>query len=189
MDVLAFVIIAGVIVVIGGPIAMYNGLVRRKNQVENAFGSLDAMLKQRYDLIPNLVSSVQQYMKHESETLTSLTELRTRAVSGTLSDTERAEVDGQMGRALSGVMVAVENYPDLKANTNFLQLQGSLNEVEEKIGAARRNYNRVVTDYNNGLEQFPSSIMASMMGYQRKAVFEATEAERASVDVKALFNG
>lgn len=184
----ALVVLAAIgVLILGAPIVMYNILIGKKNSVENAFGSMDAMLKQRYDLIPNLVSSVQQYMQHERSLLTDITELRARAVSGRLSPEEQASVDNQMTRTLGGIMVAVENYPDLKANQNFLQLQGSLNETEEKIGASRRNYNRVVTEYNNAIEMFPMSIMAGFMRLQRKPVFEITEAERQTPDVNALF--
>lgn len=167
---------------------MYNGLVRKKNQVENVFASMDAMLKKRTDLIPNLVSTVQQYMQHERETLSELTEMRAKAVSGQLSADEKIVLQNQFSKALGGIMVAVENYPDLKADQNFINLQSSLNEVEEQISAARRAYNAAVTSYNNAIEMLPTNIMASMMNYQRKNVFEISEAERQNVDVKGLFN-
>ena len=167
---------------------MYNGLVRKKNQVENVFASMDAMLKKRTDLIPNLVSTVQQYMQHERETLNELTEMRAKAVSGQLSADEKIALQNQFSQALGGIMVAVENYPDLKADQNFIHLQSSLNEVEEQISAARRAYNAAVTSYNNAIEMLPTNILASMMNYQRKNVFEISEAERQNVDVKGLFN-
>ncbi len=167
---------------------MYNSLINRKNQVQNVFASVDAMLKKRYDMIPNLVSTVQTYMQHERGTLTEITEIRAKALSGTLSDDEKVDLDNKLSKALGGIMVAVENYPDLKANQNFLQLQGSLNEVEEQISAARRAYNAAVTDYNNAIEMFPTNVLASMMSYKRKNVFEITEAERQNVNVKDLFN-
>lgn len=168
-------------------IVIYNGLVGKKNQVENAFASIDAMLKKRYDMIPNLVATVKQYATHEQETLTKVTEMRTKALSGGLSDNERIELDNQITKAMGGIMVAVESYPELKANENFLQLQRSLNEVEEQISASRRAFNAAVTDYNNAIEMFPSSILAGMMNYKRKALFEIPEAERANVDVGKLF--
>lgn len=167
---------------------MYNGLVRKKNQVENVFGSMDAMLKKRTDLIPNLVSTVQQYMQHERETLNELTEMRAKAVSGQLSADEKIALQNQFSKALGSIMVAVENYPDLKADQNFIHLQSALNEVEEQISAARRAYNAAVTSYNNAIEILPTNILASMMNYQRKSVFEISEAERQNVDVKGLFN-
>ncbi len=166
---------------------MYNGLVRKKNQVENVFASMDAMLKKRTDLIPNLVSTVQQYMQHERETLSELTEMRAKAVSGQLSADEKIALQNQFSKALGGIMGAVENYPDLKADQNFITLQSSLNEVEEQISAARRAYNAAVTSYNNAIEMLPTNIMASMMNYQRKNVFEISEAERQNVDVNGLF--
>jgi LemA protein len=138
-------------------IVTYNSLVGKKNQVENAFASIDAMLKKRYDLIPNLVATVKQYAKHESGTLTEITELRAKAMSGGLSSDEQVQVNNQITKAMGGIMVAVENYPELKANENFLQLQRSLNEIEEQISAARRAYNASVTDFNNAIEMFPSS--------------------------------
>jgi LemA protein len=176
------------IVVILAIAIIYNSLVNKKNQVENVFASVDAMLKKRYDLIPNLVSMVQTYMQHERGTLNELTELRARAISGNLSSDEKVDLDNQLTKKLGGIMVAVENYPDLKANQNFLQLQGSLNEVEEQISAARRAYNATVTNYNNAVEMFPTNVFASAMSYRRKKVFEVSEAERQNVNVKDLFS-
>lgn len=178
------VLIAGVLYIV----ILYNSLISKKNQVQNVFASIDALLKKRYDLIPNLVATVQKYMQHERGTLTEITELRAKAISGTLSDDEKVDLDNKLTKTLGGIMVAVENYPDLKANQNFLQLQASLNEVEEQISAARRAYNAAVTDYNNAVEMFPTNILASMMNYQRKKVFEIPDAERQNVDVKDLFN-
>ncbi len=170
-------------------ISMYNTLVGKKNQVANVFGSMDAMLKKRYDLIPNLVAACKEYMKHEQKILTEITELRTQAISSeNINPDTRIGIENKLAKALGSLKVAVENYPDLKANQNFLQLQASLNEVEEQISAARRAYNAVVTDYNNAVEMFPTSMMAAIMGYKQKAVFEITEAERQNVDVNKLFN-
>ena len=108
---------------------MYNGLVGKKNQVENAFSGMDVMLKKRYDLIPNLVAAVKQYMQHEANTLTEVTELRSKAMSGNLSNDEKVSIDNKISKAIGGIMVAVENYPDLKASDNFMNLQRSLNEI------------------------------------------------------------
>jgi LemA protein len=168
-------------------VLMYNSLVNKKNQVENAFGGMDVQLKKRYDLIPNLISSVKTYMKHESDTLTEITELRTKAIAGGLSNDDKVELDNKITSKLGGIMVAVENYPDLKASDNFVQLQRSLNEVEEQISASRRSYNASVTDLNNGIEQFPSNIIAGMMNLDRKKVFEIPETQRENVDVGSLF--
>ncbi len=178
--------IAGFVVLV--MIFVYNSIIRKKNQVDNAFGSIDAMLKKRYDLIPNLVETVKQYMTHEKETLSKITELRTKALSAGLSDDERVNVENQIAQQVRGIMVAVENYPDLKANTNFLQLQGSWNEVEEQISAARRFYNSAVTDYNDAIQVFPNNIIAGRMGMKRKTVFEIPEEERKSPHAKDLFN-
>lgn len=168
-------------------ISLRNNLVRKKNQIDNAFGSIDAMLKKRYDLIPNLVSAVKQYMEHEKSILSEITELRTRALKGDIGDEEKLEIDSHMTRAIGRLMVAVENYPQLKANENFLQLQAALNEVEEQIAAARRFYNAAVTAYNNAIEVFPSNLIAQRMNYRRKKVFEVEERERKNVDVGAMF--
>jgi LemA protein len=127
-------------------------------------------------------------MQHERGTLTELTELRAKALSGTLTDDEKVDLNNKLSKNLGGIMVAVENYPDLKANQNFLQLQGSLNEIEEQISAARRAYNASVTAYNNAVEMFPTNIMANIMNYKRKNVFVIPEEERAAPDVKDLFN-
>ena len=181
------VIIVVLVIIVLIPILMYNSLVGKKNQVENVFATIDALLKKRYDLIPNLVETVKTYMKHEKSLLTDITELRAKATSGQLSDNDRIAVENKMTKALGGIMVAVENYPDLKANQNFLQLQGSMNEIEEQISAARRAYNATVTIYNNAIEMFPTNIMASMMNYKRKNVFVIPEEKRKNVDVGKLF--
>ena len=169
------------------PISIYNMLVARKNQVANIFGTIDALLKKRHDLIPNLVASVKEYMVHERELLTRITEERARAISGGISDAERMQAEASVSRYLRGIMVAVENYPNLKANENFLQLQAALNEVEEQISAARRAYNAAVTDYNNAVQMFPSNIFAGMMGLRPMPVLEIPEEERKPVDVGGLF--
>ena len=178
-------IIIGVIILI--LVYMYNTLISRKNQVENIFGSVDAVLKKRFDLIPNLVSSVQQYMSHEKDLLEKITQWRSQAMKPNLSDEQKIDLDQKMSSALGSIMVAVENYPDLKANENIMHLQRTLTEVEAQISAARRAYNQAVTDYNNTIEMFPTNIMAGWMRYSRKAVFETAEHERQNVNVKELF--
>ncbi len=185
---ITFIIIAAVaIILIIAFISMYNGLVRKRNEVDNAFGGMDVQLKKRYDLIPNLVSTVKQYAAHEKELLTQVTEMRAKATNGQLSNDEKVALDNQISGSMRKIMVAVENYPDLKANENFLNLQRSLNEIEAQISAARRTYNAVVTDFNNGIQTFPNSIVAGMMHLSRKEVFEITETERQNVDVASLF--
>lgn len=167
--------------------ALYNSLVGKKNQVENAFATMDVYLKKRYDLVPNLVATVQQYMKHEAETLKEVTALRSRAQAGNLSTDEEVDLNNRLGRAIGNIMIQVEQYPDLKANENFLNLQRSLNEIEEQLSAARRAYNASVTDFNNAVEMFPTNLLAGMMGYSRRTLFEISEGERQNVNVKALF--
>lgn len=167
-------------------VVIYNGLVSKKNRVENAFAGMDVQLKKRFDLVPNLVATVKQYMKHEADTLTKITEMRAAAVSG--STAQRVEAENQLTRALGGIMVAVENYPQLKADANFRHLQSSLNEIEEQLSAARRAYNSSVMDFNNAVEMFPSNIVASMVGYTRREMFEIPQAQRENVNVSSLFN-
>jgi len=175
------------VVVIAIVALLYNSLVGKKNQVINVFGTIDAMLKKRYDLLPKLITTVKTYMQHEREILEKITELRAKAVSGQISDDEKVDIDNKMSKMLGGIMVAVENYPDLKANQNFLQLQGTMNEVEEQISAARRAYNAAVTDYNNAVEMLPTNIVASMINYKLKKVFEIPEEQRQDVDTDKLF--
>ena len=179
-------IILGVVLLI--LVLMYNSLVSKKNQVENIFAGVDTQLKKRYDLIPNLVASVGKYMEHEKSLLTEVTKLRAEANKPNISDEHKIALDKKITSALGSIMIAVENYPDLKANENVMHLQHSLSEIEEQISAARRAYNQAVTDYNNALEMVPTNFMASAMGYVRKAVFEITEGERKNVNVKELFN-
>ena len=176
-----------VVVVVAVPVLLYNSLVAKKNEVVNVFGTIDAMLKKRYDLLPKLITTVKTYMQHERSLLEEITEIRAKAVSEQLSDDEKVDLDNKMSKMLGGIMVAVENYPDLKANQNFLQLQGTMNEVEEQISAARRAYNAAVTAYNNAVEMFPTNILASMMGYKMKKVFEIGEEQREDIDAEKLF--
>ena len=179
------IVVAVVVVVL---VLIYNSLVGKKNQVINVFGTIDALLKKRYDLLPKLITTVKNYMKHERELLENITEMRAKAVSGNLSDDEKVDLDNKVSKMLGGIMVAVENYPDLKANQSFLQLQGTMNEVEEQISAARRAYNAAVTDYNNAVEMLPTSIMAAIIGYKMKKVFEISEEQRQDIDTEKLFS-
>jgi LemA protein len=182
MLIILIVIGLGLVLVFG-----YNNLITSRNNVENAFGSIDAMLKKRYDLIPNLVESVKVYMKHEKDTLTQVTELRTKAVSGSVSTEEKVAIDNQLSSMMRKVMVSVESYPDLKSSEQFTMLQRSWNEAEEQISAARRAYNSAVTQYNNAIEKFPSNLMAGMFGHKRRVVFEIPQAERENISAKNLF--
>jgi LemA protein len=163
---------------------MYNTLIVKKNRIENAFSTIDTQLKKRYDLIPNLVSTVKGYAKHEKELFQRITDLRANAMKGDLTSDETVGLNNQISQALLGVMAVVENYPDLKASNNFLHLQRTLNEIEEQISAARRAFNAAVTDFNNSVEMFPSSIMANLMRYKTRRLFEIPAAERRNVDMK-----
>ena len=182
-----YIIIGAIAFVLIVIVVIYNNLVSKRNQVENSFGSIDVMLKKRYDLIPNLVESVKTYMKHEKDTLASITAMRSKAVSGNISTDEKIQIENQLSGMVRGIMVAVENYPDLKASEQFTMLQRSWNEAEEQISAARRAYNASVTDYNNAVETFPSAIFASMFGHKRKIVFVIPEAERQNISAKSMF--
>ncbi|HEX5328672.1 LemA family protein [Sulfuricurvum sp.] len=181
-----FLIILGVIALIA--ILMYNSLIGKKNQVENIFAGVDTVLKKRYDLIPNLVASVERYMEHEKSTLEKVTEYRAQAMKPGISDDAKIALDAKMSAALGSITVAMEAYPDLKANENVMHLMRSLNEIEEQISAARRAYNQAVTDLNNAIEMFPTNLVAGWMNLSRRAVFEITVTERQNVDVNALFN-
>jgi LemA protein len=183
-------IIAAIIIIIGllVGISFYNGLISKRNQVTNAFSALDVMLKKRYDLIPNLVETVKQYMTYEESTLSKITSLRSKAGSDQLSNQEKIDLDKQMGSAVSGMMLTVENYPELKANQNFMDLQVTWTESEEQIAAARRNYNSSVTAYNDSVMMFPGNMFAGMLNYKTIAVLENTAEERKNISAKDLFS-
>lgn len=167
-------------------IVYYNTLIRRRNETENSFGSVDVMLKKRFDLIPNLVETVKQYMIHEANILKDIVQLR-NGYSDNLSDNEKVDLHNDISKKLNNVMFLVENYPNLKANQTFLQLQRAWNESEEQIAASRRYYNTAVTNYNNSVQTFPSNIIATLFGFSRKTVFEIEENERVNIDAKKLF--
>ncbi len=190
LGLLAFLMLL-TILVIGGigvyAVVLYNRIVRRENQIDDAYGSIQANLKKRHDLIPNLVSTVKQYMDHESETLERVVELRNQAQSGDLSEQERQQAEAQLSQALSGLMVQVEDYPDLKASDNFEHLQRSLNEVEEQLSASRRFYNAAVTQYNDSIETFPANLIARAFNFEQREVFETEEQEHRTPDVEGLF--
>ena len=170
-------------------VVVFNSLVAKKNRVKNAFASVDVQLKKRYDLVPNLIATVNQYMQHEQVTLAKLTELRGLAQSGRLGTRGRVELENQFSQAMESIMVSVENYPDLKASQNFLALQGSLNEIEEQLSAARRTFNAVTTDYNDAVEMFPSNLLAGLIGYRLRPLFEMPAIERENPNAAKLFAG
>lgn len=179
-------VVLGIILLIG--IGIYNSLIGKKNQVSNAYSAIDVMLKKRFDLLPNLIETVKQYMQHESATLSKIVELRSKANSGTLSTEQKIDLDKQVSSGVRSLMLTVESYPDLKANQNFLNLQSTWTESEEQIAAARRSYNSAVTDYNDAIMMFPGSIVAGILSYQPKVVLSNTEEERQNISAKTLFN-
>ena len=159
-------------------IIIYNGLVRLRNQVKNAWAQIDVQLKRRYDLIPNLVETVRGYMKHERETMEAVTKARNLAqkLSGS-SVGARSKAETELSSALARLLAVVENYPDLKANQNFLALQEELSSTENKISFSRQFYNDSVLRINNQTQMFPSNIVASMTGFRAEEFFEVTVAE------------
>ena len=159
-----------------------------ENEIDNAFGAIDAMLQKRYDLLPNLVETVRQYASHEKQTLTQLTELRGHAGYSTLDASAKAQFDRQFTAATHTLMATVENYPELKASDNFLHLQRTLNETEEQLSAARRTYNAVVTAYNNSVQTFPSSLIASFFGFTPRPVLDLPQEQRAVPNTHQLFD-
>ncbi len=168
------ILFALVLVVIG----MYNALVRLRNQADNGWSQIDVQLKRRHDLIPNLVETARGYMKHERETFESITKARSAAM-GARTVTEAGRAEGQLGEALSKFMLVVENYPELKANQNFLALQEELSSTENRIAFARQNYNDQVLSYNNQIQMFPSSVVAGMFSFTKRDFFEVeTPGER-----------
>ncbi len=167
-------------------IAMYNSLVSLRQRVKNGFSQIDVQLQRRFDLIPNLVDTVKGYMAHESSVLEKVTELRSSwANASTIK--EKSALDNELSGALKTIMAVSENYPDLKANQNFAQLQEELQNTENKIAFSRQFYNDIATKYNTKLEVVPSNIIASMFGFKPEDLFEAESAE-ARKNVKVDFN-
>ena len=172
------VILAIVVLLIIIIIGIYNALVRLRNQVKNAWSQIDVQLKRRHDLIPNLVETAKGYMKHERETFEAITNARSRAM-GAESVGEKGKAEGALGGAISRFMLVVENYPDLKANQNFLALQEELTSTENKIAFSRQAYNDQVLFYNNKIQMFPSNIIAGMFAFKASEFFELEdESER-----------
>lgn len=152
-------------------ISMYNRLVSLKNRRENAFADIDVQLRQRHDLVPQLVDTVKGYATHEKELLTKITEARSSAMQAKTID-EKISAENNLASGLQGLKIAVENYPDLKANQNFLQLQEELSDIENKLAAARRFFNSVTAEYNTTVESFPSNLIASNFGFKRETMFD-----------------
>jgi LemA protein len=155
-------------------VSLYNRLVKLRNNRENAFADIDVQLKQRLDLIPQLVEAVKAYMKHESTVLTDITRARASALEAKGID-EKIVADGRLSSALQGLRVAVEAYPDLKASTNFMQLQEEISDIENKLAAARRFFNSATRELNNAVETFPSNLVAGMFGFKRETMYDLAE--------------
>ena len=180
----ATLIIVGILVVLVlWFTSVYNSLIRARNKVTNAFAQIDTQLQRRFDLIPNLVETVKGYAAHEEGTLTKVTELRTKFLNSS-TPSEKIEVENQLNTTLKTLFSVTEAYPDLKANTNFMQLQEELKNTEDKIAHARQFYNDSVLNYKNKIEMFPSNLVAHIFGFKEEPFFEASEEERKNVQVK-----
>lgn len=177
------VIIIIVVIIIGVIIHMYNKLVGLRNRVKNSYAQIDVQLKRRNDLIPNLVETVKGYAGHEKGVLEEVTRARTGVMNAT-NIQETSEANNQLTGALKTLFAVAENYPDLKANSNFQQLQSELTDTEDKISYARQFYNDVVLKYNNACQQFPSNILAGMFGFSEEEYFQVPESETAVPEVK-----
>ena len=175
-------IVLAVLIILG--IILYNNLVRMKVRVDEAWADIEVQLKRRYDLVPNLVETVKGYMQHEKEVFEKVTEARTKAM-GAKNLQEKAESENQFSQSLKSLFAVAENYPELKANENFLELQRELVDTEDKIQAARRFYNGSVRDYNIAIDTFPSMIFAKLFKFTKREMFETSnELEKEPVKVK-----
>jgi len=172
-----YIIVGVVVILISVFIVTYNRLVRLRNQVKNAWAQIDVQLKRRHDLIPNLIETVKGYMKYERETLEAITKARNLAQQVASSGPAvRAKAEAELSSALGRLLAVVENYPDLKANQNFLALQEELTSTENKISFSRQYYNDSVLSYNNRTQMFPSNMVASMTGFKASEFFEVSVA-------------
>lgn len=178
------VIILAVVIVfcLVGLISGYNGLVTLRNRVDNQSAQVDVQLKRRAELIPNLIETVKGYAKFEKTTLTEMTELRSKVMNAG-STPEACEADAKLGKVCSQVLAIGENYPELKANTNFLKLQEELADTENKIVMARQFYNDIVTKYNTAIQMFPKSLVAGIFGFKRRDLLEIANEEREAVKI------
>jgi len=164
-------------------VSTYNGLVVARNKVKDQFSQIDVQLKKRFDLIPNLVETVKGYAKHESETFEKVIQARSGYMNAK-TDEEKVAASNELSKGITQIFALAENYPELKANSNFAELQRELKEVEDKIGYARQFYNDSVLSYNNKTEMFPSNLIASIFGFKKESFFEADTTERENVKVK-----
>ena len=180
-----FLFIAGVLIY---TVILYNGLVRLRNENDRAWANIDVLLKQRHDEIPNLVETVKGYMQHEQQTLLAVTEARSASMNAT-SIGQKAVADLQVARALKGLFAVAENYPQLKANENFLKLQNRITELEERIADRREFFNDDVNTYNTRIGQIPDVFVASFMGLKRREMFQVSDADRRHVEVSFAARG
>ena len=162
-------------------VSLYNNLVKLRNNRENAFANIDVQLKQRHDLVPQLVATVKGYATHEREVLQRVTEARTAAMGATTIN-DKINAENALTSALAGLKVSLEAYPDLKANQNFMQLQNEIADLENKLAAVRRFFNSATRELNNAVETFPSNIFAKMFGFKKEPMFEVPQDERATYD-------
>ncbi len=186
MDTVLWVVLGVIAFLVIYIILMYNGLIRLKNRVEEAWSDIDVQLKRRYDLIPNLIETVKGYAKHESETFQRVTEARNMAMQAQEKGDakEQGEAENMLSGTLKSIFALSENYPDLKANQNFIELQNELSDTENKIQASRRFYNNNVKDFNTKLEMFPTNLIAKKLGFSGREFFEIENAsERENVKV------
>ena len=181
MSTTTIVVIVIAVLLVVWLVSIYNNLVRLRNNRENAFANIDVQLKQRYDLIPQLVATVKGYAAHEKETLQRVTDARTAAMGATTIN-DKVKADNMMTSALAGLKVSLEAYPDLKANQNFMQLQSEISDIENKLAAVRRFFNSATRELNNAVETFPSNIFAKMFGFSRQPMFEIPQESRAQMD-------
>lgn len=182
-----YVVLGIIIVLILWIISLYNGLVKLNNRTKEGWSDIDVQLKRRHDLIPNLVNSVKGYMTHERELLENITKARSGAMSAQEAGNtaELGKLENQLGGMLSKLQIAVEAYPDLKANTNVAQLMDELSDTENKIQASRRFYNGMVRDFNTKIETFPNNLFAEMLKFKKYSFFEVEDAkERNNIEVK-----
>ena len=181
--IIALVIIVIILIIIAIIAGAYNNFVRENNIVKEAFSTMDVYLKKRWDLIPNLVETVKGYAKHEQETLENVVKLRNSAY-GSMSTEEKIDVNNQLTQAISRLLMLSENYPDLKANQNFMNLSQELTKIEEDIANSRKYYNGTVRQFNTNIETFPNNILAGMFGFKSKEMFLAADSERENVKVE-----
>ncbi len=174
--VIGIIVVLALVVILG-----YNGIIVKRNRVQDAWAQIDVQLKRRYDLIPNLIETVKGYMKYEKQVLTNITSLRSSIVSGSVQD--KANANNQISQALKSIFAVAENYPDLKASQNFKDLQEQLEGTENKISYVRTSYNDYVLDYNNAIQTFPGNVFASMFGFKKTDFFQAPEEEKQVVKV------